>query len=237
METRRAVIDYLQRPPGDGGHAVLIDFTHGEGMNTRIMDDFALTGVYIADPDQGDICRVDLGAEAHDVFQVVIAFAQQVRKRHAMDISRGRNAGHVHVAMGIEPDQANGFVLPAIVAGCSGKSPHGDGVITPQDEGKISIFQDARYPLRQLRAYLEYLRFEPGLDIFRRSCFHGRGRDVFFARDGVAHPAQCISQPGNSQGGRSDVRSSPAGSEVEGHADNPHRLFHLCRHVQGMLVV
>jgi hypothetical protein len=101
--------------------------------------------------------------------------------------------------MCVEPEQPYAFASLSVVAGRSSESAHGDGVISTQDQWKITFFQYRDDPLGQSATDFQYLWLEPGFKVFGCSGFHCRGRDVLFARDCITHAPQGIAQAGDSQ--------------------------------------
>src|SRR5271154_6617659 len=60
-----------------------------------------------------------------------------------MDIAAGRGFGGVDVGMGVDPDEANLFILAPVELGDTGDGSRGDGVIATQDDRRHAFFEGA----------------------------------------------------------------------------------------------
>ena len=67
----------------------LVDFAHRVGVDAGFANDLALSCIDIPNTDQGHVFGGDLGAEAEDIFQILVTFAQDMRQRHAVDVAAG----------------------------------------------------------------------------------------------------------------------------------------------------
>jgi hypothetical protein len=70
--------------------------------------------------------------------------------------------GSVHVGVGVEPEEADFLIGPAMEGGDSGYGSGGDGVIAAQDQREMTAGQDFDYEVRQAFAGLGDLGEEAG---------------------------------------------------------------------------
>src|SRR6478672_1778738 len=104
----------------DGAHATLVDVAHGEDLDSGFADVFLLVRIDVADADQNAIFRVNLWREVEDVAEFIGPKTHDGGQGHAVHVAAGRGIGRVHVAVGVDPDEANLLVLLAIELGDAG---------------------------------------------------------------------------------------------------------------------
>ena len=107
--------DGLDRSPGHFGHTELVDIAHREGLDPRIVNDRALFVVDRTNTDERDVLGFHCWLQPSDSGKLRVAEPQKVGEWHAMDIAGRRSLGQVHVAMRVEPQQADVVVVASVV--------------------------------------------------------------------------------------------------------------------------
>ena len=166
------------------------------------------------------------GLESQQIHQLRRAVAHDAGQRHAVNVAGRRRFGHVHVAVGVEPDVADVFFLLAIELRDARRYACRDGVITAKHKRKKSFVQRFADGLGDVQA-----RFSDFLEIFGAffadrhffGLFYFQIADVF---DGVAQLLNCGLQAGASKRGGAHVDAAAALAEVHGNADDSHFLRH-----------
>ena len=95
-----------ERLLGDGGDAGAIDVLHREDVHAGVADDLLFAFVEIADADEHGVLGQHFRREAADPRQLGRLGAEQRRERHAVDVAAAERRGRVHVAVRVDPDQA-----------------------------------------------------------------------------------------------------------------------------------
>ena len=95
----------------DRRDALAIDVLHREHVDARVADGDLLALVEVADADEDGLRRQHLGRRAADARQLGRLGAEQRRERHAVDVAAQRCRGRVHVAVRVDPQQADRQLL------------------------------------------------------------------------------------------------------------------------------
>ena len=217
---------------GDGRDAVAIDVLHREDVHARLTDDLLFAFVEIADADEDGVLGQHLRREAADPRQLGGLGAEQRRERHAVDVAAGRTRRRVHVAVRVDPDQADRLLLPADEIGRRGDRSGRQAVIAAEDERKPALLERRERGLVQLLA-------DPGdlADVFlagiaERFRFRDRRDDIPFVDDRHAERGQPFANARDPKRGRSHVDAAAVAAEVERHADDVNRthVWANCTH-------
>ena len=156
-----------------------------------------------------------------------VAQAQHDRQRHAVDVARGLRLGRVHVAVGVEPDEAHASRFAAQVESRGRRSSRWrpSGRRRGQRAAAVSSACSTRSPASsQVSRIALYLSFEsPG------PCVSGSLTRTS-PKSSTSWPSsrRCAPRLGDAQGGRAHVDAAAAGAQVHGGADEGHASL---RHV------
>src|SRR5258706_12829681 len=116
----------LERVGHDFAHAALVNVAHGEDVGGGFFDDFAFLGVGNASANDDDVAGFGLGLESAKIDQLGRAVAHDGGEGHAVDVSRGRGFGGVHVAVRVQPEVADLLFFLAEMVGDAGGHACGD---------------------------------------------------------------------------------------------------------------
>jgi hypothetical protein len=151
--------------------------------------------------------------------EALLPDAEGHRQRHAVDVAAGARLRRVHVAVGVEPDEADALLLLAVVARDAGDRAHRDRVVAAEHDGQASLSEHAvdgvAHGLAGVADLLQVLHvgiagvvglLDEDLDV--AAVGHLVAERTHAGMD-VRHPER----------GRAHVHSTAAGAEVEGHSD------------------
>ena len=165
---------------------------------------------------------LDRGGRPADGGQLAGLRSEQRGERHAVDVAAGAGIGRVHVAVRVDPEQAEASALPPGGGGGGGGGAGGQAVIAAEDHG-----DRARRVRRVGRLEQPAADAGDGADVLL-ACgaglngFPDRRDQVAPIRDRVAEAGDAVAEAGDAQRGRPHVDPAARGPEVEGHADDVH---------------
>ena len=149
---RPASVDRLL---GDRRDALAVDVLHREDVDARVADRDLFAFVEIAHADEHGVRREHLGRDAADPRELRRLLAEQRRERHAVDVAAQRRRRRVHVAVRVDPQQADRQVarLPRPFARGADRSG-AEAVIAAEHERHRALGERLERRLVQLRADL-----------------------------------------------------------------------------------
>lgn len=122
----------------DVADAVAVDVVHREGSDVLLTDDLALLRVKVAETNEDDLLRAELGHVLEPLKageQSGVHESEQESERHAMHVTAGAGLRSVEVSVGVDPDDTG-------VGAGTKNGRHGacrDGVVTAEDECKLLL--------------------------------------------------------------------------------------------------
>ena len=135
MQAVRVAPGQLQGPFGDGRHAETVDVPHREDVDAGRDHPAALGGVEVADADEDGAGGLDRGGRPADGGELAGLRSQQRGERHAVDVAAGARIRRVHVAVRVDPEQAEASALTPGSGGGGGDGARGQAVIAAEDDG------------------------------------------------------------------------------------------------------
>ncbi len=202
------------------GDAQAIDVLHREDEAAGRAHRRLLTLVEVADADEHGVCRQHLGREAADVGERSRRGAEQRRQRHAVHVARKRRLRRVHVAVGVDPDQAERTPVAAREAGRRGHRAGAQAVVAAEHDRDAAVAQDLVRSIVECLAHARDLAEVALPRIARRRRFLGRRVDVAVVVDLVPERGQALADAGDPHRRRSHVDAAAAAAEVERDADD-----------------
>src|SRR5215212_8092336 len=149
-----------------------------------------------------------------------------------MNVSRRSRFGCVHVSVRVKPDQPQGLLTFAVVAGRAGKRSHGNRVIPAEYDRKLIAL---KYPFNFARELLT--RVANLANILQLLMLFGKYVWAFQAHvaeitNGVAEMCDALGQTSNAQCGRTNVHSGHARAIAQRNSQNRCCLFKFRAHVE-----
>ena len=126
MVTSGVASGEAQRLFHDGAHAALIDVAHGKNLDAGFADVLFFRGVNVSRTHQYAIFGCNFGREIENISEFRWTKPDKRGQRHAVHISTGRSFRSIHVGVGVNPDEADLFILTPFEFGnaCHGAGCH-----------------------------------------------------------------------------------------------------------------
>ncbi len=219
MDSARAPPGDLERLAHDLLQAPLVDLPHGERPQAPAPDVFPLGRIQVPHAHDRDVFRSHGGGGDGNGGHRLVAFAEQVRERHAMHVAGVGRGRSIDVAVGIQPDEAQALLPDREGGGHSRHGTGGQGVIAAQHERRPAIADGPPGLHGQPYAHFRDGGEEWGgpISLDRFPLQHYEVADVLHL------VAECLEpglQLGNAQGGGPHVDATAAGTQVHGDADD-----------------
>ncbi len=218
MQAIGAVGDPGQRVAHDGMNPVPVDFRHGVHPDAQVGQVFPLPILEAPDPHQRNVLRVDLGAGSSHARELLRPEAEEGGQRHAVDIAGRRGLGDVDVAVGVDPEHAELFLLLAAVRRDAGNRPDGDRVIPTQHQGKSPALKDPLDRLGEQAGGPGDLPEVSGMSAPDGDLFHVLDVEVAAVEDAVTPGGEGGCDACDPERGWTHVHATPTGTEVHRNA-------------------
>ena len=134
---------------GHGGDAAPVDIVHREDMHAGVEHLLLLGRVEVADADEDGLGRGDRWREVADPQQLGWLRTEQRRQRHPMHVAARRGGWSVHVAVGIDPDEADPLAPALGVCRGGGDRSGGQAVVATQREWQCVRLKRGQRGLKQ----------------------------------------------------------------------------------------
>ena len=223
VHARRPAAGNRQRLFHHRRDAAAVDVLHREDANARGAHDLLLPLVEIADADQHGVLGLHLRREPADSRQLRRLLAEQRRERHAVDVAAAARRRRVHVAVRVDPDQADPPVAAAHEIRGGRNRAGREAVVAAEHERHAALLESRErrlvQPLADLRdlADVLLLRVAGGLD------FRDRRDEIALVDDRHAERGQAFAEAGNPERGGSHVDAAAVAAEIQRHADDVNR--------------
>src|SRR6185503_4855755 len=201
----------------DGSHAALVDVAHRVDLaDASLANVGTLGGIDVPDAYQDCVLRRDLGGIAQHICQLFGAHAKECCLSHPVDIATRRSIGGIDVRVGIDPDDADFLVLPAVKVGYAGDRTCRDGMIAAEHEGCHPLFQRPGHslccPCTDLRDLFQITRVRAS-EVLGFGNIDGHISTVFHV---VAESLQAGFKSSHPHCGGTHIHATPARAHVEG---------------------
>ena len=217
----------VQGALGDGRHAETVDVLHREHLGAGGDHVLAFGGVEVADADEDGAGGVDRRGHAADGRQLHGLGTQQRGEGHAVHVAAGAGVRRVHVAVRVDPEQAETLVALPGGGGAGGDGSGRQAVVAPEHQGQGARREGGGGRLEQAPADAGDVVDVLLAGISRVPGLADRRRQVAAVRHRVAQRGQAVAEAGDAQSRGAHVDPAPVGAQVQRHADDVHRLHRV----------
>ncbi len=208
------------RPFGDGRHALAIDVLHREHVHVRRAHQLLFPIVEIAHADEDGVRGQHLRRETGDAGELRRFRAEERRERHAVHVAARRAGRRIHVAMRVDPQEADRQLPFGARPVRRGRNrSRGETVIAAEGQRQRACVERRAAGLIQRLADARDFADVPLVLVARAPRLRNRRRQVAFVGDVETERAQAIRKSGDAKRRRSHVHAAPAAAEIQGNAD------------------
>src|SRR5213594_3668473 len=220
MDAAGLLAGELDRALGDLRDAVAIDVLHREHVHAGLADLRFLLLVEIADADEHRVLGQDAWRES-DGRELGRLLTEERGKRHPVHVTaRGRGRG-VHVAVRVDPYQADRLLLSAPDPGGARRNrTRGQAVIAAEHQRQCAFLERLQADVVQPLADLGNITDVFLLHVRGPLRFRDRGGKIALVDDGKTERRELIAEAGNTEGRRPHVHTAASAAEVERNADD-----------------